>query len=185
LEDLTVAPGVAPWVGGRVGIEGSNEAGITYSGRSIRVDGRHAFGLGVPTLSIGLGASAIVADRPSNDSESSVYGGGADVPILIGVTSRNDIYSLWIGPRAGFELLSGRVETTELSSGPVEQAVVDADGKHIYVGALVGLRVGFRHIHVAIEVSGAYHHATGSLGDFSATLDQVSFTPAGALIVSF
>src|SRR6185369_12120360 len=48
LQRLTVAPGVAPWAGARVGIAGSNEAGLAYTGRSIRLDGRYAFSLGAP-----------------------------------------------------------------------------------------------------------------------------------------
>src|SRR5262249_14255801 len=88
LQQLTAAPGVAPWVGGRIGIQGDNEGGLTYSGRSLRLDGRHAFSLGAPTLSVGLGLSAISAQRPGEGKDgSSVFGGGFDVPILFGAKS--------------------------------------------------------------------------------------------------
>jgi hypothetical protein len=185
LEELTVAAGVAPWVAGRVGIDGDNEAGLTYTARTVRIDARHAFALGVPTLSIGLGASAILADRPESGTGSSVYGGGADLPILLGITSKSDVYSLWIGPRAGVELLSGRLDTTELTSAPVQQELIDARARHFYVGGVLGMRVGFRHVHVGLELGAAYHHASATFGDASLSINQATLTPAGALLISF
>lgn len=75
LEALTVAPAIAPWVSARIGLEGANEGGLTYSGRAVRLDGRHAFGLGTPTLSVGLGASVVSARRPGNSPDDrSVFG---------------------------------------------------------------------------------------------------------------
>src|SRR6202034_1952887 len=88
----------------------SNEAGLTYSGRDIRLDGRHAFSLGKPTLSVGLGVSAIIAHAPGSGSDpTGVYGAGVDIPVLLGVHSANDIYAFWFGPRAGFEYIAGGV----------------------------------------------------------------------------
>jgi hypothetical protein len=185
LEDLTVAPAVAPWVGGRIGFEGSNEAGLTYGGRAIRLDGRHAFKLGTPTLSVGLGGSVLAARRPGNRAdERSVFGGGLDVPVIIGVTSTADIYSLWGGVRGGFELLRGAVPgpAGPPGSDPTEEAF---SGHHLHAGFVAGLRVGFRHVHVAFEVDGAYHFAGGTIGERAVRVEQLSLTPAGALIVSF
>lgn len=185
LQRLSVAPGVAPWVGARVGIPGSNEAGLAYTGRTIRADARHAFSLGAPTLSIGLGASAVVARRIAggdDDDGSSVYGGGFDVPLLLGLKSRGDLYSFWFGPRAGLELLSGRVATAVNGEAP---KLVDATGRHIFAGFLAGLRVGFRHVFVAIEVNGAYHRADGKFDGAPVGLYQFTVTPSGALEVTF
>jgi hypothetical protein len=185
LETLSVAPGVAPWVGGRVGITGDNEAGLTYSGRAIRIDGRHAWNLGAPTLSVGLGATAILAQRPGQDPDrGSVYGGGLDLPVLIGVKSKNDLYALWFGPRGGFETMSGEL------AAPPDPAVTgpafdDVSAQHYYVGLVLGLRAGFRHIHVAIELDGAFHYATGTLGTEELSLSQVTLAPGGALVISF
>lgn len=192
LQSAAVAPGVAPWVAARVGITGANEGGITYSGRSARLDVRHAFDLGRPTLSVGLGASVVIPDRPGSSSErSGVYGGGLDLPILLGVHSRSDLYALWIGPRAGFELLRGNVSETALLPGTAGPGVSndkldDVSARHFFVGGLAGLRAGFRHVHVAFEVAASHHAAEGSFGSLPATsIKALSITPAGALIATF
>jgi hypothetical protein len=185
LEDLTVASAVAPWVAARIGLEGSNEGGLTYTGRAIRLDGRHAFALGTPTLSVGLGGSVVTARRPGRSAdERSVFGGGLDVPVIIGVTSTSDIYSLWGGVRGGFEVLGGAVPAASSTPGaaPMEEELF---GRHIYAGFVAGLRVGFRHVHVAVEIDGAYHFASGSIGERNVAFKQLSLAPAGALIVSF
>jgi hypothetical protein len=184
LQDVAVSPGVAPWVAARVGIAGSNEAGLTYTGRSVRVDGRHAFTLAGPTLSIGIGGTLILPERPGSDpSTKSVTGGGADVPILLGWTSQSEIYSIWVGPRGGFEFLSGNVPA--LPEDMAEPEALDVDARHFFVGGVLGARVGFRHVHVAVELDGAYHHAEGTLGDIESSLDQATITPSGALLVTF
>jgi hypothetical protein len=51
------SPGLAPWVGARAGLGYQSEAGVTYTGRSARLDGRHAFEAESYALSLGLGAS--------------------------------------------------------------------------------------------------------------------------------
>lgn len=181
LDELTVAPALAPWIGARVGLPHENEAGLGYTGRALRLDGRHAFTFGDLTLSLGLGASAVAPLRPGEGSEGSrVYGGGLDLPVLLGVRSANDLYAFWIGPRAGVELLSGRVPSPDGSP-----TLADLRGSHVHAGLVVGVRVGFRHVHAALELSAAYHHAAGTLGGVELGLDQVSLTPGGALLLSF
>lgn len=185
LEELTVAPGVAPWVSGRVGIADDNEAGISYTGRLLRIDARHAFNNdGGPTLSLGLGASAVIAQRPGRTNEgSSVYGGALDVPILIGVHTRSDLYALWIGPRASIELLSGRLNLNGDPSMPAD--FVDAKARHWTFGGVAGFRLGFRHVHVAIEIDGGYHRADGTIGDATLVVNQFAIVPSGALLFTF
>ena len=194
LQDLGVAPGVAPWVSARLGFTGANELGLTYAGRSIRVDGRHAFSLGRATLSTGLGLSAVIARRPGDGNDASgVFGGGADVPLLIGVKSASDIYALWFGPRAGFEIAGGRLQL-----GQGAGSIFDVSARHFYGGLLAGIRVGFRHVHAAIELDASYHRVDGSFktsgaagpapapgAGTSSSVQQLSLTPAGALEISF
>ena len=186
LQNVGVSPGVAPWVSGRLGFAGSNEAGLTYSGRTIRADGRHAFSLGKPTLSIGLGVSAIAAHPPGSGSDpSGVYGGGLDVPVLLGVHSASDLYAFWFGPRAGFEYLAGGIQLADAS------APFEVHAEHFYGSLVAGFRVGFRHVHVAIELDATYHRVsgsyepTGSMSTLSASVQGVTLTPAGALEVNF
>jgi hypothetical protein len=190
LQDLAVAPGVAPWAAGRVGLAGSNEAGLTYSGRAIRLDARHAFPIGKAALSIGLGASAVMAQRPEDTDGGGVYGGGADVPVLLGVRSASDLYAFWFGPRAGFEILSGRLQ-------PDPTSLTDVQAKHFYAGLTAGARVGFRHVHLALELNASFHHADGTFRTSTAppgpppgpatstSVQQLSLTPASALEINF
>lgn len=181
LQNIAVSPGIAPWVSGRVGIRGGNEGGLTYTGRSVRVDGRHAFGSESGALSIGVGASLVLPERPGSKAETEgVYGGGFDVPILVGVASRGDLYAVWAGPRAGYEVLGGQLAAPT----PGTDSAIDVE--HFQAGAVVGGRAGFRYVHAAIEVSAAYHRATGRVGaSEKTTLEQFAVTPAAALILSF
>jgi hypothetical protein len=190
LQQLAVGPGVAPWAAGRMGLPYDNEAGLTYAGRTIRLDGRHAFSIGKnAALSLGLGGSVVLAKRPGEGADASgVYGGGADVPLLIGIRSSSDLYSIWFGPRGGFEVVSGRLQLGDVMS----PSLFDASGKHFYGGLVAGLRVGFRHVHLAIELDAAYHHADGTFRPSSSkaavpstSVQQISLTPAGALEITF
>ncbi len=188
LEDLGFGAGVAPVVLGRIGIEGMNEAGLTYAGRSIRIDGRHAFDLGSDwALSLGAGGSAILPRRDvqGQDDAASAYGPGIDVPVLFGTHAGAGIYSVWFGPRLGFEYLRGNVDEGLVDGSDLQGELLPLEGSHFWAGGLLGMRVGFRNIHVAIEVDGAWHHGQGSIGTLSGSFDQVSVTPAGALLLNF
>jgi len=193
LEDLGFGAGVAPVVVGRVGIEGQNEAGLTYAGRTIRLDGRHAFDLGNDwAMSLGLGGSALLPrrDAAGRDDAATAYGPGVDVPLLFGTHAGAGIYTVWIGPRVGFEHLRGSVDATIVddpaTGGPAPDGTsLDLEGNHFWAGGLVGVRVGFRHVHVALEVDAAWHHGTGSIGSLRGSFDQVSIAPAGALLLEF
>lgn len=169
LTQLVAAPGIAPWVGGRFGIAGDNEAGLTYTGRAVRLDVRHAFPLGAAALSVGVGGSVINADRQGDGGLVGVFGGGVDIPVLFGVHSKSDLYAFWVGPRAGFEALGDG----------------DASVRHFLGGFVVGVRGGFRHVHVALELDGAYHRADGTVSGSSLGVGLFSLAPSGALLFSF
>jgi hypothetical protein len=196
LESLALGPGVAPWAAARVGLPEFSEAGLTYAGRSARVDVRHAFPIGPggkTALSVGLGASVIAPMLPGGTNPTGVLGGGGDLPILIGWRSAADIFSFWFGPRAGFEVFTGQVQMSDFGGGNPR---FDVTGHQFYAGLTAGARVGFRHVHLAIEVNASYHAANGSFtlavpdpgvssGATPGAVQQLSITPAGALEVSF
>ncbi|HTN85834.1 MAG TPA: hypothetical protein VL242_19175 [Sorangium sp.] len=186
LSEIAVAPGVAPWASARVGIEGENEAGLTYTGRAIRLDGRHAFPLGEAALSIGLGASALFSGGPGAAAEGSdVHGAGIDVPVLLGFRSDADLYAVWFGPRLGFELLGGEVRLPAPGTATTRSPLVDASGQHLQVGFVLGVRGGFRHVHVAVEATATYHHADGEIAGAPVALDQGTVAPGGGVTVTF
>ena len=69
-----IKPGVAPWLGARVGLAPQAEAGITYTGRGARVDGRYAIvSRDRWALSVGVGGS-FVLPRVSGDASDQLQG---------------------------------------------------------------------------------------------------------------
>jgi hypothetical protein len=180
LQERTVAPNVAPWVGGRVGLWGSNEAGLAYTGRAVRLDGRHAFTLSRSvSLSAGLGGELILLGRPSAPEKElgGVAGGGFDVPVLVGWNSTGGLYSAWAGPRLGLSWVRGKVALAD--------QITPLGGQHLRAGIVAGLRAGFRHVHVALEIGADFHSVTGNLGDTPVSFKQATLTPAGGLVFTF
>jgi hypothetical protein len=180
LQNATIAPAVAPWVSARVGIAGSNEAGLAYTGRAIRIDGRHSFQLNKKNslaLSAGLGGELLLIGRPQSGGQEpqSLLGGGFDAPVLFGWRSTAGLYSAWIGPRPGFALVQGT-----LADGTAFSA---RDGR---LGFVAGLSVGFRQVHVAMELGGAFHFVNVLVDKTQRVeFNQFTLTPAGALVLTF
>jgi hypothetical protein len=187
LEHAAVAAGVAPWVGARVGLAGDNEAGLAWAGRSLRLDARHVFPRGSLALSLGVGGSLVLPERRYGDERiRSFRGGGVDVPVLFGWSSQSGIYTVWLGPRAGVELLEGSIPAdAATAASPSEVPPTEVSARHVSVGGVLGLRVGFRHVYVALEADGAFHAVDGTVGDTNVSLQQGSVSPGGALVIGF
>ncbi len=185
LEQGAFAPGLAPWVSGRLGFDGDFDGGLTYTGRSIRIDGRRAFDFGDTALSLGLGVSGLLPKR-HDDLGLRVGGFGGDIPLLFGWRSRADIYAAWVGARGGVEVLRGKRDIEPDPLGPPDQALSeDLSGWHAHAGGLFGFRVGFRYIFAVMELGMAMHWAEGDIGGRSSTIGQLSLTPSGALVGRF
>lgn len=181
VQDELVAPAVAPWVGARIGLTGADEAGITFTGRSLRLDGRHAFTLSkTVALSLGLGGELLGLRRVGADGVPQTFSnGGFDVPLLLGWMSTGGLYAVWIGPRAGVTWIN---TDRQLDTAKPPAPYLARD---LRLGAVAGLRLGFRHVHVALEIAGDWHDVTATLGDYAVSFGQISLTPAGALLFSF
>jgi hypothetical protein len=193
------APGVAPYVAGRVGVAERTEAGLAYSGRSVRIDGRHAFEDASKAFSAGLGLRALLS-HPTSSPEGSppsgelsgvdasgVTGFGADLPLLVGYRSDADLVQLWGGLRGSYELISGEL----LFTAPLASAeMAELDATKFSAEALIGLGVGLSPIWVAVEVSAGYVHMDGELRpeglpSAAGKVDGVTVTPAGAITGRF
>jgi hypothetical protein len=179
------APSVAPWASARVGVAGSNEAGLTYTGRAARLDFRHAFENDRIALSVGAGASMMMAgsDRdgaaPGTEIDLDLGSVGADVPVLFGWRSDAGIVTFWIGPRGGFERLTGSATVTP------GNASGSLDLWHWYAGTVVGLALGFRHVHGAFELDTSYQSLHGTVVGSDVHVTGVTVTPAAAMLVNF
>jgi hypothetical protein len=180
-----LSPGIAPWVGARLGFGRGFDAGLIYTGRGVRVDGRKSFALTDSlALSLGAGASGLIPHHRKSEGLR-VGGFGADLPILFGWRSRAEIYSVWLGARGGVELLRGQHELPADPANPDLLFNESVSGWHAFAGALAGLRVGLKHVFTVLEVDAAMHWAQGTIGDRRVRTSQLGVAPGGALIVRF
>jgi hypothetical protein len=182
-----IAPGLAPFGGARVGIGWQSEGGLTYTGRALRVDLRHSLDLSTHwSISIGLGGSAALYGHQEGSalpdvSLNQLHGWGADVPALLGYESEAGLYMVWFGVRGGGE----HVEISDVTSVPKSQTLgtppVDLSATRFWGGPLLGLAVGFRHLHVAFEIDAAYATVAGDYNQTRVTVAGLSLAPATAL----
>jgi hypothetical protein len=185
-----VAPGMAPFVGARVGVGNAFEGGLAYTGRGVRIDMRRSFDDGPWSLSLGLGASAALygreqgADLPKVEL-GSLHGYGADIPVLFGWESAGGLYSLWAGPRGGFEHVIIETLTSEPKDVTLGVPPIRLDAWRWYAGGVLGIATGFNHVHVALEAGIAYQSVTGTYNATDVTVRGLTITPASALWWTF
>jgi len=194
-------PGLAPWVGARAGVGAESDAGVTYFGRSVRVDARHAFEDGDTALSVGLGLTGLLIQPGSNATSSAtipgldsdeVTGFGADAPVLAGWRSDAQLISVWGGARGGFERMFG---TLRLFDGVIPGEPADFEATRWYVGGLFGLSIGVEPVRVAVELDASWSHASGVVDRESNTnpsgrkssgsVEAWTVVPAGAVVGRF
>lgn len=150
--------GVAPVASFRWGAGTRTDLGLTAVGPSGQLDLRHAFEL----ADDGTVRTALVA-APAVYAGALHEGGlqwGAHLPLLLGVEGAG-LLELWVGPHVGLEHASSNAQ---------------GDATGLSAGGVIGLGVGFRHVHVLTELSAAYEHWSGDT-----TRDGVALTPAFAL----
>lgn len=186
-----IAPGVAPFVGARVGLASAFEGGLSYTGRAVRVDVRRSFDDKALSLSIGVGGTAALYGRDPGTNAlpgvdlSALKGYGADVPVLVGWQSAGGIYRVWGGARGGFERDSLTRLSTEPKDAPPGAAPITLDATRFYAGGVLGVATGVRHVHVAVELQIAYQGASGTYNGTPVSITGVTITPATALLWSF
>ncbi|MFO0668699.1 MAG: hypothetical protein U0235_03580 [Polyangiaceae bacterium] len=184
-----VAPGLAPFAAARVGVGASFEGGLGYTGRGIRLDVRRGFPLAEEIdLSVGVAGSAPLYGRDAGSLPdvdlSKLRGYGADIPILVGWESVAGLYRAWAGARAGIEHVSLENATSDPRPGQAALAMpLDAD--RIWGGFVIGAAVGFRTVHVALELDGAYQSVRGSFAGMKTDVAGFSLSPATALTWDF
>jgi hypothetical protein len=189
LVSALLGPGLAPVAGARVGLGHGAEAGLVYTGRGARIDARATVDKGAVTYSAGVGVSAAFygaqdGDSLPNMSLSGLHGVGADLPLLVGWQSAAGLYKVWGGARGGFE----HAQVSDLTSGTREASAtppISLSGTRYWGGGLLGLSVGFRHVHVAFEIDVAYVAASGEYNQTHVSISGVTLAPATALLWTF
>jgi hypothetical protein len=200
LAKFAVAPGVAPFVAARAGLGDQNEAGLTWTGRSIRIDGRHAFEWRSYALSLGIagiGGLARPGDQPPDSPMgvdtglraaelSSLRGYGFELPVVFGYRSDADVVMLWVGARGGFERDTFNFTLVE---SPAEAYASNGDASRYWVGGLLGFAIGLQPIQVRVEIDAAYESVSGHVllgeGEAEADVRGLSLTPAMAISAKF
>jgi hypothetical protein len=183
----SIGPGLQPYGAARVGIGQQFEGGLAYTGRALRADVRRSFELSTAwSLSIGAGGSAALYGHQQGSalpdvSLNQLHGWGADVPLLVGYESPGGLYMIWVGARGGWEHVDISDVTSEPKAVTLGSPPIALSATRFWGGGLVGLAVGFRHLHVALELDAAYARISGSYNDTSATVAGVSLAPATAL----
>lgn len=196
------APGVTPFVAARVGLGSDNEAGMTYTARTVRLDGRHAFEWDDLALSAGLVAIGALPRLSSRAPETasgvgdgarllqadlrSTRGYGLELPLVFGYRSAADVVQVWTGVRAGLE----RDEYDfSILAAPEETLLASADAMRRWVGGLIGFSVGLAPIEVRVELDAAYEHVSGELALGSSVesgrASGLTLTPAMAISAEF
>jgi hypothetical protein len=190
LVSAAVAPGLAPFVGARVGIGNAFEGGLVYTGRAARVDVRRSFDDGPWSISVGLGGSAALYGRQQgvdlpNVDLGRLHGYGLDLPVLGGWQSLDGLYTIWFGPRGSFERVIVENLTSEPKSVTIGTPPIHLDATRWYVGTFLGVATGFRHVHVALEAGVAYQVASGTYNETQVTISGVTIVPGSAVWWTF
>jgi hypothetical protein len=200
--NTVTAPGVAPWVGGRVGLGSNNEASLIYTGRSLRVGARHAWLWGPYALSAGGGAASVLTRQNKSNTPGSddgldprgvdwpAAGFSLDLPLSFGWSSSAELLSAWFGARAAFTSLYG--DFPFITGG--QRVAAEADAQHLQLGGFAGLSVGVDPFWVRVELAAHWNQiwAQAELPWADAQTDTVrdSFDafllfPAAALVLQF
>jgi hypothetical protein len=185
-----VAPGLAPFVAARVGLGAGAEGGITYTGRGVRIDMRETWTRGAISYSVGAGGTGYLYDHDADSPLPNVdlgelHGWGFDVPLLVSWRASGGLYEAWAGGRAGYDSVTISELTSVPGAGDFGNAPYALSGTRVWGGGLVGVSMGFRHVHVAIELDASWQHVSGSFNGTSATVDGLALTPGSAVWITF
>jgi hypothetical protein len=158
--------GVAPVAFVRHGLSDDVDLGVEVAGSSLRGNLRGQIALGsIAHVMIG----AVPSVGALYDGSGGVaFRGGGTVPVAITIDA-SGLYELWVGARVGLEHVAG-----ELSGRSV-----DLSG--LRTGGVIGMGVGFRNLHLLVELAVDHELWWGSLGDSSVQRNGIALTPAFAL----
>jgi hypothetical protein len=157
--------GAAPLGSVRHGVTRDVEIGADIVGTTLRGSVRGQLELGSSALLV-LGAMPLVG-LAGQDEDYAVRAGGL-VPIVVSV-DLSSLYEAWIGVRVGLEHVTGSLggRAIELSG--------------LRTGGVIGLGVGFRRLHVLLELAIDHEYWWGAIGGSSVERNGVALTPAFAV----
>jgi hypothetical protein len=165
--------GVVPVAVARVGPNESWDAGIVVAGLWSRIDLRAALPLDPassvsPEIVFGIGPS--VGLVRGDGAEGTRL--GVELPVLLTIDA-SSVLELWVGPRVSVEHVFGRV--------PVASTNMDASALVVRAGGIVGLAVGFRHLHALVELTASWERWDAEVGAEEVGRSGVALGPAFAI----
>lgn len=155
--------GVAPGASVRHGLTRDIDLGLEVSGTALRGHLRLQLGSGMVHLVTGLAPHVGLGHQ---DGELIRLGGTIPIVLAVDVLS---IYEIWIGLQLGLEHLTGQAGTDSISMTALR------------TGGVVGLAVGFRRVHVLVELAIDHELWTGSITDTQIERNGLVLTPALAV----
>lgn len=157
--------GAAPAAFVRHGLSDEFDLGLEAVGSSLRGSLRGRIGLS-NTAHLLLGVTPHAGAVYDGDAAASR--GGALIPIAL-TLDISSLYEAWLGVRAGIEHVTGEFDARDVSLNGLR------------AGGVVGLAVGFRRLHVLLELAVDHERWWGSLGEERVDRDGIALTPAFAL----
>lgn len=180
LLSLSGPGGVVPAGSFRVGLDDGWDLGVVIAGTGGRAEVRTGGPLGT-LANYHLGAALTAGYQRSEDAQSGMgavlraaegYRVGAFLPLGIGA-ALGGIFEGWGTVRLGAEYVSGTVGADR------------GDAWILRSGLALGIGVGFRRVHVLIELAVDFEHVRGQLGGVAIDRSGVVLTPATALRLRF
>lgn len=181
-ELLTLAGpgGVVPVGSFRAGLEGGWDLGAIVAGSGGRLEVRSGGLLG-SSLTYHVGVALSGAYQGSQERQTAMdetlaaaegFRVGALVPVGIGLAI-GGIFEAWGSVRLGAEYVNGSV------------GITSGDAWVLRSGLALGLGVGFRRVHLLVELAVDFEHVRGQLGGASIERSGIVLTPAAALRIRF
>ncbi|HJL19579.1 MAG TPA: hypothetical protein RMH99_28205 [Sandaracinaceae bacterium LLY-WYZ-13_1] len=161
--------GVAPVALVRHGVTDDVDLGVTAAGSSLHAPVRAQLALGGSSLRLVAGLAphvGVVHD------EGAAARFGATLPIGFAFDALS-ILSAWLAARVGVEHVTG-----ELGADDAARSVALTG---VRTGGVVGLAVGFRRLHVLVELGVDHERWLGDLADNAIDTDGIVLTPAFAV----
>lgn len=160
--------GIVPVAAVRHGVSRGWDVGLSVAGTTLRTELRHEkvlrHGSTRPSY---VFAVAPYVGVLSEDEEGSGDGlrFGVDLLPLAYSVDFGGVYELWVGPRLGVEHVRGDYA--------LDGATRAARAWGVRAGAILGLGLGFRRVHVLFELSAYYERWSGDHGEGSASAQSL------------
>jgi len=201
---LAARPGVAPVVRASAGVGPNVELGIRYAGRDVGaslryflVESRTETG-GATTLSVGLDAKTVLFGRADDGyapgmAIESVRGYGAAIPLVAAFQADAGLLFGYFAATIGFDRVTALVAYPGLGPPSAPTPPEKRNDLHLRAAAVnrvwgaatVGVGLGFRRVHVIMELGIQRDSLDAKLDEASAHVTLYSLTPAFAFSTSF